>query len=483
MSPDNNSKKAADLAIKATGLGRRYGRSWALSHIDLEVPAGESLLLVGANGSGKTTLLRLLAGTSMATAGELEIFGFDRTRNRLECRRLVSMVSHENYLYDRLTAYETVRLWARLLGYEPSDELVLASLDEVALAERAHDATMTFSAGMKKTPHSGSDQARDAPRGAARRADGGTRCRRQGAGLSLDRRPPQLRSHRGLLVALSLPGPSGRRSHPAPGARPGAVAGPPRGVLRATAAGDRCIMSKDIKQELAELPRSSFLHQVSTLVRKDLLLEWRSRSRFLSVLLFGVVTLVLFSFAVGPDTTTMRDIAGGFLILGLLLSSTLGLSESFRNEQQHRAFEGLTLLPVDAIALFYGKAISNTLFLLMLGPILIPVAIVLYSVELSLTSLGMLFLLWGLAAAGLSAPGTLYAAMTSRVESQDVLLPVLLFPLVTPLLLAAVKAAGLILDGDPMTQLRSWFIMLLAFNGIFWSLAGILFPFLDAEGL
>ena len=243
------------------------------------------------------------------------------------------------------------------------------------------------------------------------------------------------------------------------------------------------ISSGDVKAELAELPRSSFLRQVVTLVRKDMLLEWRSRSRFLSVLLFGVVTLVLFSFAVGPDTTTMRDIAGGFLILGLLLSSTLGLSESFRNEQQHRAFEGLTLLPVDAIALFYGKAISNTLFLLLLGPILIPVAIVLYSVELSVSSLGMLFLLWTMAAAGLSAPGTLYAAMTSRVESQDVLLPVLLFPLVTPLLLAAVKAAGLILDGDPMTQLQSWFIMLLAFNGIFWSLAGILFPFLDAEGL
>jgi heme exporter protein B len=245
----------------------------------------------------------------------------------------------------------------------------------------------------------------------------------------------------------------------------------------------RKAVAREAVTQAVGLPRTSFLQQVSTLVRKDMLLEWRSRSRFVSVLLFGVVTLVLFSFAVGPDTNTMRDIAGGFLVLALLLSSTLGLSESFRSEQQHRAFEGLTLLPVDSIALFYGKAISNTLFLLLLAPILIPVAIVLYSVELSLSSLAMLFLLWAMTAAGLSAPGTLYAAMTSRVESQDVLLPVLLFPLVTPLLLASVKAAGLVLDGDPMTQLQSWFIMLLAFNGIFWSLAGILFPFLDAEGL
>jgi heme ABC exporter ATP-binding subunit CcmA len=137
-------------AIEARGLGRRYGRTWALSHIDLNVQAGESLLLVGANGSGKTTLLRLLAGTAPASAGELRIFGFERTRQRLECRRLVSMVSHENYLYDRLTAYETVRLWAKLLGYQPTDELVLSALEEVALAKRAHDPTVTYSAGMKK---------------------------------------------------------------------------------------------------------------------------------------------------------------------------------------------------------------------------------------------------------------------------------------------------------------------------------------------
>lgn len=241
--------------------------------------------------------------------------------------------------------------------------------------------------------------------------------------------------------------------------------------------------SRSLHSTRAQALGSSLLAQIIYLVRKDLLIEWRSRSRFLSVLLFGVVTLVLFSFAVGPDTSLMRQIAGGFLILALLLSSTLGLSESFRSEQQHRALEGLSLLPVDPVALFYGKAIANMIFLLLLAPILIPVAIVLYAVDLGPLGLLMLFLLWVLAAAGLSAPGTLYAAMTSRLDSQDVLLPVLLFPLVTPVLLASVKAAGLILDGDPMEQLRSWFVMLLAFNGIFWSLAGLVFPFLDDEGL
>lgn len=225
------------------------------------------------------------------------------------------------------------------------------------------------------------------------------------------------------------------------------------------------------------------LGQAFTVVRKDLLLEWRGRSRIISVLLFGVVTLLLFSFAVGPDSIALRASAAGFLVLALLLSSTLGLSESFRLEQEQRALEGLQLLPVDPVALYYGKAMSNTLFLLLLAPILTPVALVLYAVELRPARLLVLLGLWAIAAAGLSAPGTLYAAMTSRLQSQDVLLPLLLFPLVVPVLLGAVKAVALILTGDPMEQIRSWTILLVSFAVIYWSICGLLFPYVIEESL
>ncbi len=223
------------------------------------------------------------------------------------------------------------------------------------------------------------------------------------------------------------------------------------------------------------------LAQVATLVRKDLLVEWRGRARLFSVLLFGAVTLVLFSFAVGPDTLALRAGAAGFLVLALLLSSTMGLSESFRVEQEQRALEGLLLLPVEPVALFYGKALSNTVFLLLLAPILIPVALVLYAVELEAARILGLLGLWALAAAGLSAPGTLYAAMTSRLQSQDVLLPLLLFPLVVPVLMASVKSADLILTGDPMAQMRSWIVLLAGFDVIYWSLCGVLFPYAVQE--
>jgi heme exporter protein B len=218
-----------------------------------------------------------------------------------------------------------------------------------------------------------------------------------------------------------------------------------------------------------------------SIVRKDLLLEWRGRSRFVSVLLFGVVTLLLFSFAVGPDSVALRSAASGFLVLALLLSSTLGLSESFRLEQEDRALEGLLLLPVDPVAIFYGKAMGSTLLLLILAPVLVPIALVLYSVDMSLASVGRLLLVWFLTSAGLSAPGTLYAAMTSRLRSQDVVLPVLLFPLVVPVLLGSVKAMALALEGDPMEQMRSWILLLAGFDVIYWSLCGVLFPFAIEE--
>jgi len=216
------------------------------------------------------------------------------------------------------------------------------------------------------------------------------------------------------------------------------------------------------------------LGQTAEILRKDLLLEWRSRSRSLSVLLFGLVTLLLFSFAVGPDSKALAAGAAGFLVLAQLLSSTLALSESFRVEHEDAGLEGLLLIPVEPIAIFYGKAIANSLVLIALGPFLIPVAVVLYSVEVDSRSVMTLFGLWALSAVGLSAPGTLYSAMTSRVRSQDVLLPLLLYPLVVPVLMGSVKAFDLALHGDAMNQLGSWTLLLTLFAVIYWLLGGVL---------
>ena len=208
-------------------------------------------------------------------------------------------------------------------------------------------------------------------------------------------------------------------------------------------------------------------------LRKELLLQWRSRSQAVAVFVFGAISLLLFSFAVGPNAAALRQHAAGFLWLGLLLSSTLTLSESFHAEMENRALEGLLLLPASPRALYYGKAVANTLQLLLLGIALVPVMVILY--DAGTTRLPTILLIIILGSAGISAPGTLYSAMTSQARAKQTLLPLLLFPLIVPVLLASVKATSLAILGDPMEQGQAWLALLAAFNAIYWSLCGLLF--------
>jgi heme exporter protein B len=208
-------------------------------------------------------------------------------------------------------------------------------------------------------------------------------------------------------------------------------------------------------------------------LRKEALLQWRTRAQFVAIFVFGAAALLLFSFAIGPDSAALRQHAAGFLWLGLLLASTLTLADTFQSEMEQRALEVLLLLPVPPAALFYAKAISNWAQLTILGIGLVPVMVVLYDAGTQRVPALIGVILLGTAA--LSAPGTLYAAMTSQARARQTLLPLLLFPLVVPVLLASVKASSLLITGDPMGQMGSWAILLACFNAIYWSVCGLLF--------
>lgn len=208
-------------------------------------------------------------------------------------------------------------------------------------------------------------------------------------------------------------------------------------------------------------------------LRKEMLLQWRGRGQLMAVFVFGAAALLLFSFAIGPNSQALRMFSAGFLWLGLLLSSTLTLSESFHAEMENRALEGLLLLPADPRALYYAKAIANWMQLAILGTALVPVMVVLY--DAGTTRIPLLLLVILLGSAGLSAPGTLYAAMTAQLKAKQTLLPLLLFPLIVPALLASVKATSLVILGDAMGEARSWIILLFAFDLIYWSMCGLLY--------
>lgn len=210
-------------------------------------------------------------------------------------------------------------------------------------------------------------------------------------------------------------------------------------------------------------------------LKKDLLIEWRTRARLNALLFFALATLLLFTFALGPDMEVLTKNAGGYLWLALLFASVLCLGESFRVEAENQALDGLKLLPTDARAIFLGKALGNTALLFMLGVVLIPITIAVYDVKM-VGSFGTLLLVLLLGCLAISAPGTVYAAIASHARARDVLLPLLLFPVLIPALLASVKATKVIIEGDLMNNLNDWLTLLGGFNVIYWALGFLLFP-------
>ena len=211
------------------------------------------------------------------------------------------------------------------------------------------------------------------------------------------------------------------------------------------------------------------------LLRKDLLVEWRSRSRINALVFFSLATLLLFSFALGPDTVLLRRNAGGYLWLALLLSSVLALGESFRVERENAALEGLRLIPVDARAIFLSKGLANAVLLVGLGLLLVPILIAMLDVRVVLPVLRLVELTV-LGCLAIAAPGTLYGAIASHARARDVLLPLLLFPILIPALVAAAKGTTLVFEGDPMEQFSSWVALLAGFDLVYWALGIVLFP-------
>lgn len=215
------------------------------------------------------------------------------------------------------------------------------------------------------------------------------------------------------------------------------------------------------------------LAQTWAVLRKELLIEWRQRSRITGPLFFGTVILLLFAFA-APSEGMLKHLAPGTLWVGLLLASTRALDQSWAVELEHGAAEGMLLWPVDPLAIYYGKALSNTAVLAIVVTALLPLLIAVYDAPLRGDLLHLVgFVVLGCAA--IAAPGTLYGLITAQARGSGVLLPLLLFPLVVPALLAASRGTGVVMEGDPMGQGPSWLALLAAFDALHWSLAGLLF--------
>ena len=200
-------------------------------------------------------------------------------------------------------------------------------------------------------------------------------------------------------------------------------------------------------------------------------MEWRGRQGVPVMLVFALLVVFLFNFALQLSPDLQADLAAGLLWVSLAFASTLGLNRSVSLEQENKAIDGLLLAPVDRSAIYFGKAISNFSFTFIVGLVLLPVFSVFYQQNM-IKPLLILVIVLGLGA--YTSLGTLLAALSIQTRTRDVLLPVLLYPLALPILIAAVESSRGILAGQPMADYQSWLLFLLAGNILF-NAAGLMF--------
>ena len=216
----------------------------------------------------------------------------------------------------------------------------------------------------------------------------------------------------------------------------------------------------------------NFFKAVSAVVWKDLQAEFRSRELFSAMLVFSLLIILIFNFALELDIKTRQSVTAGVLWATFAFAGTLGLNRSMAIEKDRGCLDGLLLAPVDRSAIYFGKMLSNLAFMLIVEVIVLPIYSILYNINLFQPGLLLVILLGSIGYVGV---GTLLSAMSVQTRTRDILLPILLFPVVIPVLLAAVKASGGYLTGAEFSEILLPLNLLITYDIIFIALAFMVF--------
>jgi heme exporter protein B len=222
-----------------------------------------------------------------------------------------------------------------------------------------------------------------------------------------------------------------------------------------------------------------YVRKVLAIVAKDVAAELRTREMLSSMFVFSLIVILIFNFAFDLRAENQKTLAPGVLWVAIAFAGMLGLSRSFIMEKDRGSLEGLLLTPVDRSAIYLGKMLGNVLFITVVEIMILPIFMVLFNLPADV--LPPLFGVMILGTIGFAGVGTLFSAIAVHTRAREVLLPILLFPVVIPVLLAAVKLTAAILDGVPFAEVRNWFSLLVAFDLIFLALSFILFDYVMEE--
>jgi heme exporter protein B len=212
---------------------------------------------------------------------------------------------------------------------------------------------------------------------------------------------------------------------------------------------------------------------------KDLRLEWRSKDAINSMLFFALLVVVIFSFGFDPTAEESRKIAGGLLWVAILFATVVALNQTWTRELRNQVLDAYRLSPAPPQALFLSKTVGNFLFVSILEVLMVPLFVVFYNLR-SVGPLWQLLVVALLATWALVVNGTFFAALSIRTRSREIMLPLILFPISIPALLAMVDATTSILTGDNSPVF--WIRLLAVYDLVFTSVGLLLFEVvLNAE--
>jgi heme exporter protein B len=218
----------------------------------------------------------------------------------------------------------------------------------------------------------------------------------------------------------------------------------------------------------------SFVRKVLALVWKDVLSELRTREMLSSMLVFALLVIVIFNFSFELRVDNVAQVAPGVLWVTFAFASTLELTRSLATEMENDCLDGLFLAPMDRGVIYLGKMLGNLIFITAVEALVLPIFSILFNLNLIRLPLLLAILLGTL---GFAAVGTLLSAIAVNSRAREVMLPVLLFPIILPVVIAAAKVTAGILDGVPLVELAQWLRFLVAFDIIFLVVSYLTFDF------
>jgi len=207
-----------------------------------------------------------------------------------------------------------------------------------------------------------------------------------------------------------------------------------------------------------------FLNKTLAIVWKDCVAELRTKEMFSSMFVFALLLIVIFSFSFDLRVENVAEVAPGILWVTFAFAGTLELNRSLSSEMEEARLDGLLLAPMERSTIYFGKMLGNLLFMSATEVIMLPIFSALF--DLNLIQPAFLLTVF-LGTAGFAAVGTLLSAMAANTRAREVMLPVLLFPIILPVVLSAVKLTAGILDGLPWASLAHWLRLLFGFDVIF----------------